>query len=66
MASSQRTVDFVLGQIDGAGAVSARRMFGEYGVYCDGRIVGLICDDTFFIKPTAALARLLRPKTSKS
>ena len=54
MASSQSTVDFVLEQIAGAGEVLARKMFGEYGVYCDGRIVGLICDDTFFVKPTAA------------
>jgi len=54
VASSQSTVDFVLEQIAGAGEVSARKMFGEYGVYCDGRIVGLICDDTFFVKPTSA------------
>jgi|SRR6185312_12564096 len=54
MASSQSTVDFVLEQIAAAGEVSARKMFGEYGVYCDGRIVGLICDDSFFVKPTKA------------
>ena len=28
-------------------------MFGEYGLYCDEKIVALICDDTLFIKPTA-------------
>jgi TfoX/Sxy family transcriptional regulator of competence genes len=52
MASQQRTVDFILEQIAGAGAVSAKKMFGEFGVYCDGKIVALVCDDQLFIKPT--------------
>lgn len=54
MASGQSTVDFILEQIADAGEVSARKMFGEYGLYCDGRVVGLICDDTLFVKPTVA------------
>ena len=52
MATSQRTVDFLLEQIAGAGDVSARKMFGEYGLYCDGRIVALVCNDQLFVKPT--------------
>ena len=54
MASSQRTADFLVEQIAGAGNVSARKMFGEYGVMCDGKTVALICDDRFFVKQTAA------------
>jgi DNA transformation protein len=27
-------------------------MFGDYSVYWDGKVVGLICDDQLFIKPT--------------
>lgn len=54
MSSSQRNVDFVLEQIAAAGSVSARKMFGEYGLYCDGRLVALICDDRLFVKPTEA------------
>jgi len=54
MASRQSTVDYVLEQITSAGTVSARKMFGEYGIYCDGRMVALICDDLFFVKPTVA------------
>ena len=37
-----------------AGTVTARKMFGEYGIYCDGKIVALVCDDKLFVKPTAA------------
>lgn len=37
------------------------RMFGEYAVYLDDRVVGFICDDTLFLKPVLegeAAARL--------
>ena len=54
MATTQRTVDVLLEAMAGAGAVSAKKMFGEYGVYCDGKIVGLVCDDQLFMKVTAA------------
>ncbi|KWI73988.1 TfoX/Sxy family protein [Burkholderia ubonensis] len=52
MASSQSTVDFIVEQTAAAGAVSARKMFGEYGIYCDGKMVALVCDDRLFVKPT--------------
>ncbi len=52
-------MDFILDQIAGAGAVSAKKMFGEYGIYCDGKIVALVCDEQFFVKKTAAAKELL-------
>jgi DNA transformation protein len=52
MSSKQSIADFVIEQIENAGAVSARKMFGEYGVFCDGKMVGLICDDQFFVRYT--------------
>ena len=54
MSSQQKTVDYILEQSAGAGDMLARKMFGEYGLYCDGKIVAFICDDQLFIKPTAA------------
>lgn len=27
-------------------------MFGEYALYCAGKVVGLVCDDTLYIKIT--------------
>ena len=51
MSSSQSTVDYILDQADST-KVSARKMFGEYTLYCNGKIVGLVCDDTLFIKIT--------------
>lgn len=54
MASQQSTVDFILDQISNAGAVFAKKMFGEYAVYCDGKVVALICKDQLYVKPTTA------------
>ena len=34
--------------------ISARPMFGEYGIYCRDKIFGLLCDNTLFIKVTPA------------
>ncbi|MBE0580942.1 TfoX/Sxy family protein [Devosia sp.] len=52
MSSQQKTVDYIVEQSAGAGTMTAKKMFGEYGLYCDGKIVALICDDQLFIKPT--------------
>ena len=60
MATQQGTADYVIEQMSAAGAVSARKMFGEYGVYCDGRLVALICDDQLIVKPTPAGRALLQ------
>lgn len=54
MASKQSTVDFILEQTSDSGTMSAKKMFGEYAVYCDGKIIALICDDQLFVKPTKA------------
>ena len=53
MASKQSTVDFILEQISEAGSVSARKMFGEYAIYCNAKVVALVCDDQLFVKPTS-------------
>jgi TfoX/Sxy family transcriptional regulator of competence genes len=52
MATQQRTIDFLLEQATGAGAVTAKPLFGEDGVYVDGKMVGSVCDDQLFVKPT--------------
>jgi TfoX/Sxy family transcriptional regulator of competence genes len=33
-------------------ALTARKMFGEYALYLDGKVVALVCDDQLFLKPT--------------
>jgi len=59
MPTRQSTVDFILEQLAGAGSLRARKMFGEYCIYCDEKVVAFVCDDRLLIKPTAAGARFL-------
>ena len=49
MATDQGFVDYVCDQLHGAGAIGCSRMFGEYALYCDGKVVALPCDNQFFL-----------------
>ena len=60
MASNTDLVQYVVDQCADAGEITAKKMFGDYGIYCHGKIFGLICDDRLYIKPTEAGRRLLR------
>ncbi|MEY2690727.1 MAG: hypothetical protein RL375_4927 [Pseudomonadota bacterium] len=59
MASDAVFVAYVQDQLGTAGAISFRRMFGEYALYCGGKVVGLVCDNQLFVKPTSAGRALL-------
>jgi DNA transformation protein and related proteins len=52
LASEPGFVEYVCDQMSGAGRVTSRKMFGEYAVYCGGKVVALVCDDQLFVKPT--------------
>jgi TfoX/Sxy family transcriptional regulator of competence genes len=54
MATDLDFVEFVVDQIENAGVVSYRKMFGEYVLYCKGNVVALICENQLFVKPTEA------------
>jgi DNA transformation protein len=32
------------------GSISSRRMFGGYGIFYDGLMIGLVADDTLYLK----------------
>lgn len=51
MATDKDFIDYVCEQMRAAGHVTSRRMFGEYAVYLDGRVIGFACDNQLFIKP---------------
>jgi TfoX/Sxy family transcriptional regulator of competence genes len=52
MSTKQETADYILDQLASSGDVGVRKMFGEYALYCDGKVVGLICDNTLYVKIT--------------
>ena len=60
MSSNPNLVQYIVEQCAGAGKITVKKMFGDYGIYCDNKIFGLICDDRLFIKPTEAGRQLLR------
>lgn len=60
MACSNDFVQYICDQCAEAGEITVRKMFGDYGIYCDGKIFGLICDDRFYLKPLESVRSLLR------
>lgn len=62
MASKLEFVEYVAEQCRGAGEIVFKKMFGEYGLYCGGKIFALICGDQFFVKITGAGERFKLPK----
>lgn len=60
MASNPEYVQYIADQLSGAGEITYRKMFGEYGMYLDGKIFALICDNQLFVKITGA-GRKMRP-----
>lgn len=54
MASDISFVEYVIEQASGAGKITCKKMFGEYGIYCNDKIVGVICDNILYIKKTQA------------
>ena len=59
MASDQSYAEYVCEQITAAGSISHRKMFGEYAIYCNEKVVALVCDNQFFVKTTEAAGKLL-------
>ena len=52
MATKQSTADYIQDQLSELEYVTTRKMFGEYALYYIGKVVGLICDNTLFVKIT--------------
>ncbi len=52
MASDKKFLEYIVDQIENAGEITYKHMFGEFGVFCNGKIFALVCDNKLFIKPT--------------
>ncbi len=59
MASKIETIQFIVDQIAEDCGATYRAMFGEYALFSNGKIVGMIADDRLFIKPTDAGKRFI-------
>ncbi len=52
MATKESTIEYILDQLSAVKDVRARKMFGEYALYCQDKVVALVCDDELFVKVT--------------
>lgn len=48
MASNADFVQYIVDQCSGAGEISVKKIMGDYCIYCDGAIFGLICDNNLY------------------
>ena len=58
MATDRIFVDYVAEQLGLGARLTHKKMFGEYALYLDDKVVAFACDNSLFIKPTDAAARL--------
>ena len=58
MATDASFVEYVTDQAGLGERLTSRKMFGEYALYLDGKVVAFACDNSLFIKPSDAAAKL--------
>ncbi|MFJ2989318.1 TfoX/Sxy family protein [Collimonas sp. NPDC087041] len=50
MSRNDALIDYIHELLAPLGAISARRMFGGYGIYHDGVMIGIVFDGDLFLK----------------
>jgi TfoX/Sxy family transcriptional regulator of competence genes len=58
MATELSFVEYVAETIRLGGRLAYKKMFGEYALYLDEKVVAFACDNSLFIKPSGAVASL--------
>jgi TfoX/Sxy family transcriptional regulator of competence genes len=58
VATDPSFVEYVEEQSGLGERITHKRMFGEYGIYIDGKVVAFACDDSLFVKAADATAAL--------
>lgn len=54
MASTLEYTQYVVGQLEEAGNIQYKKMFGEYGLWRDGKFFGTVEDNQLYVKITEA------------
>ncbi|UPA22260.1 TfoX/Sxy family protein [Candidatus Peribacteria bacterium] len=54
MATAQSTADYIVDQLSDLPGIRTRKMFGEYALYYQEKVIALICDDRLYVKKTKA------------
>ena len=59
MASDLSYVEYVCEQAGLGSSLAYKKMFGEFALYLEGKVVALVCDNQLFVKPTPEGKQLL-------
>ncbi len=59
MATTKEFHDYVTGSLGRVGEITTKKMMGEYCIYYKGKLIGDICGNQFFLKPTDSVLRLM-------
>lgn len=55
MSTDRDFIDYIVEQAGFGADLTYRRMFGEYALYLDEKVIGFACDNCFFLKPSNAV-----------
>lgn len=58
MATGGEFLEYVAEQIGLGSRLTFKKLFGEYALYVDEKVVAFVCDNSLFVKPSAAVAAL--------
>ena len=59
MATDRSFVEYVIEQSGLAGELTVNRLFGEFALYLDGKVVAFACDNSLLLKPSAAMPEVV-------
>ena len=59
MPTTDSSLNYILDQLSFLPELKAKKMFGEYGLYSNGKYFGLICEEKLFLKNTPELVKLI-------
>lgn len=52
MATSKDFIDYIMAQMESAGYLRTRKMFGEYAIYRHDKVIAFACDNKLLFKDT--------------
>ena len=58
MGTERSFVDYVSEVVGLGSRLTHKKMFGEYALYLDGKVVAFACDNSLYIKPSQAATSL--------
>ena len=58
MATERHFVDYVIEQAGLGDRLTCKKLFGEFALYLDGKVVAFACDNSLFVKPSQAVQAL--------